>query len=318
MGSWIPLAIIASLAWGVYVFLFKIAIGGKHHRVSLSGAFGAMSLGILFAALAAFVATNSSILSSSLTGAGVAMASGVVWGTGMACVALALSKPSTTIAKLTPLYNTNTLVATVLGILLLRETHYQMAAVISGAILVVLGGILIARQRHIIGSFESSLGSNLPVGQVRTRKSGPEKWIIYGIIASLTWGLYALLMKLAVSPRYYGIDPFVAFVAMSVGILLVWPSVFVRGKRGVIRSAKTGLMIAFASGITWAVGMLAIVSALFKFEADVARIVPLCNTNTLVATSLGIILLHEARGERRTIIIGAILVVAGGSLVAIS
>lgn len=317
MESWIICGIVASLAWGIYIFLLKIAISEKQYNIPPSAAFGAMSLGILGVALITFLAMSSNISSFSLTGAGIALASGLVWGVGMACVIQALSKLYTPIAKLTPLYNTNTLVATILGILLLKEVPYHISTVILGAILVVLGGVLVTRQTSINGSSQPGLGNDMPTLNLERWNPRLENWITYGIIASLAWGVYALLLKLAVSPEYYGGDPFVAFLAMSVGILIVSLSVFIRGKGSVLHFSKARLMVAFTSGVIWAIGMLAVIFALFNLQADVARLVPVYNTNTLIATLLGIILLHEVPKQRLIIIIGAILIVIGGSIVAI-
>lgn len=52
-------------------------------------------------------------------------------------------------------------------------------------------------------------------------------------------------------------------------------------------------------------------------KADVSRLVPIFNTNTLVAVALGMILLKElpAGTEKIKVVIGAILIVVGGVLV---
>jgi len=55
----------------------------------------------------------------------------------------------------------------------------------------------------------------------------------------------------------------------------------------------------------------------FSAGAEVAKLVPIYNTNTLIAVILGLLLLHEvpAVDERIKVIIGAILIVIGGILV---
>ncbi len=70
---------------------------------------------------------------------------GLVWAIGTGCIALALHKFGTPIAKLVPLYNMNTLVAVLLGLVFFAEAaSLNLWKLLAGAILIALGGILVA------------------------------------------------------------------------------------------------------------------------------------------------------------------------------
>lgn len=70
---------------------------------------------------------------------------GVFWAIGVAAISLSLSHYGASLAKITPLYNMNTLV-TVIGALLIfsewKDVH--MARLIAGAVCIVIGGVLVS------------------------------------------------------------------------------------------------------------------------------------------------------------------------------
>lgn len=140
-------------------------------------------------------------------------------------------------------------------------------------------------------------------------------WVIYGIIASLCWGSYIIASKVATSEKYFGINSAWAALFMLIGIA----SVFIVGaiKEGVpMPINKPGIGFAVLSGLLWGLGMYVSLRAI-SIGADVAKLTPLYNTNTLVAVLLGIILLHELpkTGDIARIVIGAVLIVIGAILV---
>jgi len=315
MVSWINLGIIASLAWGIYVVILKKVTSEQHYRVPPSVAFFAMSLGILITSLASFF-VGGSLTSLSIPGVGISVVAGLLWGIGMSSVTYSLSLPETTVSKLTPLYNTNTLVAVILAILLLKEVPGQIVLVLLGAALVVLGAILVTRKAppSIPGDTQSPtmlfhIGGHAILG-VRT-------WVVHGIVTSLVWGAYALLLKVSTSADYYGTNLFVAFAAMSLGILLISGGMFAKERKRQATLSKRGVFYALLSGIIWGIGLLAVIYALSSLQTPVAKLVPLYNTNTLVAVFLGMFFLHEVPRGRWITILGAILIVAGGALVTI-
>jgi len=68
-----------------------------------------------------------------------------LWALGQLFAILALVNKAP-VSRLTPIYNTNTLVAVLLGIILLRElpTGASTIKVLIGAVLIVIGGILVS------------------------------------------------------------------------------------------------------------------------------------------------------------------------------
>lgn len=139
-----------------------------------------------------------------------------------------------------------------------------------------------------------------------------DAWIIYAILASLSWGTYIVVNKVAISK---GMNPYFALALMAVGIVGLFAAVFFITKPS-IQTDSTSLTLAIVAGALWALGQLFAILALVN-KAPVAKLVPIYNTNTIVAVLLGIILLRELPSGTATIkvIIGALLIVAGGILV---
>lgn len=168
-------------------------------------------------------------------------------------------------------------------------------------------------------------------------------WLIYGLLASLCWGTYAIVSKVVTSEKFLGIQPTGASLLMLGGIAIVFLTffllktgslslilklmgflviaiiigyiVYVIKELGIQISQKT-LGFRLLQGILWAMGIVFAFLA-FSGGAEAAKLVPIYNTNTLIAVILGLILLHEvpAPDERLKVIIGAILIIAGGVLV---
>jgi drug/metabolite transporter (DMT)-like permease len=135
--NWIACGILTSSAWGAYVILLKKATSEQYYGLSSLMTFFIMSTGILFVSVTDFLLDESKMFFKQETG--IAFASGLLRGIGMSSVIFAISSAKTLVYKLTPLYNTNTLVAVLLGILLLNGVPTQRVAIVAGAILVLLG-----------------------------------------------------------------------------------------------------------------------------------------------------------------------------------
>ena len=168
-------------------------------------------------------------------------------------------------------------------------------------------------------------------------------WLIYGLLASLCWGTDAVVSKVVTSEKYLGIQPSGASLLMLGGITMVFMLYFLSRQKilsvslksvGVLLIAvilgymiyslkQTGVQISLPTvgfgllqGALWASGMVFAFLA-FSVGAEAAKLVPIYNTNTLIAITLGLLLLHEvpAPDERLKVIIGALLIVVGGILV---
>jgi uncharacterized membrane protein len=74
-----------------------------------------------------------------------AIAYGALWASAIGCIALALSRYDAQISQLVPLYNMNTLVAVVAGLVVLAEWRdVQFGRLLAGAVLIFAGGVLAA------------------------------------------------------------------------------------------------------------------------------------------------------------------------------
>jgi uncharacterized membrane protein len=168
-------------------------------------------------------------------------------------------------------------------------------------------------------------------------------WLMYGLISSLFWGTYTVISKVVTSDKYFKVQSTNASMLMFVGIMLVFFLFFLlrsQGLSGLMQIAGfvlMGLVISYVilalkqtgtvitptiltlgllSGALWAAGMIFTFLA-FSSGAEAAKLVPIYNTNTLIAVFLGIVALHElpAPDERIKVITGAALIVIGSILV---
>ncbi len=168
-------------------------------------------------------------------------------------------------------------------------------------------------------------------------------WIFYGLISSLFWGTYTVVSKIVTSEKYLKIDSANASLLMLAGIVLVFLTFFLlkNGNLGMLTKG-IGFILIFTivayvifalkevgvnitlpiislgllQGILWASGMIFTFLA-FSSGAEAAKLVPIYNTNTLIAVFLGIAFLHElpAPDERFKVVTGALMIVVGSILV---
>lgn len=82
----------------------------------------------------------------SFKGGALSILIGLFWALGMISVATAISKYGVPVSKLAPLYNMNTLIAVVLGLLIYAEwKSLNLIPLLTGAFFIVVGGILVSR-----------------------------------------------------------------------------------------------------------------------------------------------------------------------------
>jgi uncharacterized membrane protein len=166
---------------------------------------------------------------------------------------------------------------------------------------------------------------------------------MYGLVSSLFWGTYAVVSKIVTSEKYLKVQSTNASLLMFVGIMLVFflffltktsdlsnlmrvggfalialvitYVVFALKQTGVVITPSV-LILGSLSGALWAAGMIFTFFA-FSAGAEAAKLVPIYNTNTLIAVFLGIAMLHElpAPDARIKVITGAVLIVVGSILV---
>ena len=141
-----------------------------------------------------------------------------------------------------------------------------------------------------------------------------QSWIVYGLIAAVAFAVNTIIFKIALqkgnfSP-YYGSFVFGLGVAFILGIIFLFKPSF--------DFELKSSMLAFIAGAIWGIGMLAVAIAIAQ-KADIARLAPVYNTNTLLAVLMGIIFLHEIPdvSQMFRVIAGSVLVVIGAILVSI-
>jgi transporter family protein len=136
--------------------------------------------------------------------------------------------------------------------------------------------------------------------------------IIGGIIPAVVLGCFGFLQKASVKN---GATPavFMTVAGFTIGLcgLVHWlgGGAAVPGWRTVFVCAVTGL--------AWFVGVSLVVVAVQRFDASISQLTPLYNMNTLVVVALGMLVYAEHKDVRPLpLILGAVLVMLGGALVA--
>ncbi|MBK8164923.1 MAG: hypothetical protein IPK64_03045 [bacterium] len=75
--------------------------------------------------------------------------------------------------------------------------------------------------------------------------------------------------------------------------------------------------VALGIGVSWGLGMIAVVLGIDRFGAPLSKLAPLYNLNTLVVVLLALVLFSEGRDVNvPRLLAGTALIVAGGALVA--
>ncbi len=141
MESWVFYGIIAAICFGVNTVIFKIAM----QKGNLNPAYSSLIFGIgTILVFLTYYFTKPALQfewkSTSLT-----VIAGVIWAVGFLAIAIALANKGN-VSQLAPIYNTNTIVAVILGIILLKEipNASQMARIIVGALMIVGGAVLVS------------------------------------------------------------------------------------------------------------------------------------------------------------------------------
>ncbi|MCX6639426.1 MAG: GRP family sugar transporter [bacterium] len=143
-----------------------------------------------------------------------------------------------------------------------------------------------------------------------------ERWLFLAFMAALFWGGNAVLVKLAVGKEYYGLEPSRANFFVGLGVLTTM-LIYDRMTPVPFYSAKMPVYaLSFLVGIVWALGNI---FAFRSIEAGgkMSQVVPIYNTNTLIAVFLVIVLLKEVPtgADLIRVIAGAILITVGAILV---
>ncbi|VEP18374.1 conserved membrane hypothetical protein [Hyella patelloides LEGE 07179] len=135
--------IIPALLYGIFAITMK---AGASYKISTSSYLIIIGLVIALTGLLVKPLLNETGTSLNSTAIAFSICSGLLWALGTALVNYSILKFDTPLAILTPLYNMNTLVAVLGGLIIFAEwkTVNSVVAII-GTILVVCGGILLSR-----------------------------------------------------------------------------------------------------------------------------------------------------------------------------
>jgi uncharacterized membrane protein len=143
-----------------------------------------------------------------------------------------------------------------------------------------------------------------------------ERWLILALLAALFWGGNAVLVKLTIGREYYGLEASRANFFVALGILATMVVYDRLAAVPFVTAKAPEYALAFTIGIIWALGNI------FAFESvraggAMSQVVPIYNTNTLVAVILVIVLLKELPqgADRLRVILGALFITLGAILV---
>ncbi|MBS3114178.1 EamA family transporter [Candidatus Woesearchaeota archaeon] len=139
-------------------------------------------------------------------------------------------------------------------------------------------------------------------------------WIVYGIIASVFFALNTILYKVAAQKGNF--SPYYGSFMFGLGVVLIF-GLFLLFKPSFEFELKSS-SLALIAGMIWGLGFLAIAVAIAQ-KADIARLAPIYNTNTILAVLMAIIFLKEIPDVSQVyrIIAGAVLIVIGAILVSV-
>lgn len=139
-------------------------------------------------------------------------------------------------------------------------------------------------------------------------------WIVYGIIAFVCFAANTVIYKIAQQKGNF--SPYYGALLFGLGALIFFGSFFIFKPSFDFEWKSSGLVI--VSGAIWAIGFLSVAVAIAQ-KADVARLAPIYNANTLLVVFLGIMLLKEIPDASQIfrVILGAVLIVVGAILVSV-
>jgi uncharacterized membrane protein len=146
MKTWLIYALLSMICWGSYIVIAKVAtvekycaLGPKWSAILMMG-----GVAIVMAIYLAFSKGTRPTINLSSAAAG--MSQGILWAMGMVFSLLAF-QAGADVSRAVPIFNCNTLVAVLLGILVLKEIPDAagIVRIAIGSVMVILGGVLVAR-----------------------------------------------------------------------------------------------------------------------------------------------------------------------------
>ena len=142
-----------------------------------------------------------------------------------------------------------------------------------------------------------------------------QSWVVYGVIAAFCFGVTNVILKVA--QQKGNLSPYYLSFVFALGVMLV-SGLFMIFNHTVFQFELKSNSLALAAGILYTMGMLSVLIAIAN-KADIARLAPIFNANTLITVILGIIFLKEVPdvSQMMRVIGGAVLIVVGAVLVSV-
>jgi len=141
-----------------------------------------------------------------------------------------------------------------------------------------------------------------------------QNWVVYGVIAAVCFGVTNILFKVA--QQKGNLSPYYLSFLIALGAVFV-SGLFLAFNPDFQFELKSN-SLALAAGVVWAVGMILVAVAIAQ-KADISRLSPIFNANTLVTVLLGIVFLKELPdvSQMFRVVAGAVLIVVGAVLVSV-
>jgi len=142
-----------------------------------------------------------------------------------------------------------------------------------------------------------------------------QNWIFYGLVAFFCFAVNTIIYKVAQQKGNF--SPYSGAMLFGLGAILLFGFFLIFNKPNFEFEWKSS-SLALIAGIIWAIGFLSIAVAIYQ-KADVSRLAPIYNANTLLAVFLGIVLLKEIPDKSQIfrVVAGAVLIVIGAVLVSV-
>ncbi len=136
--------------------------------------------------------------------------------------------------------------------------------------------------------------------------------LIGGLLPALIFGIGGFFQKASIQAGI-GIGPYLLCAGLGAVIAGALFCAFMPNRTISISSGSYAVLI----GVCWTVAMGLVAMALFKYGTPLSRLAPLYNMNTMVVVLLSLWLYSEWKNVHVTpLLIGALLIVVGGTLVA--
>jgi len=146
MKTWIIFALLAMVCWGSYIVLAKVATSEKYCGLGPRWASLLMLVGIIVVIGIYLMFSREARPDITMPSVIAGVSQGMLWAMGMLFSLLAFGAGAD-VARAVPIFNCNTLIAVLLGIMVLREVPDTagIVRILAGALMIVGGGILVAR-----------------------------------------------------------------------------------------------------------------------------------------------------------------------------